>query len=56
MIEPKNCIELVYKGKREHFVTPNVPNRGYSGQTIKVLIPRGLSDTTDGKGDAAAHV
>ena len=45
-IEPENCIQLAYKGKKEHFVTPNVPNRGYPGQTIKVNIPRGSSDTT----------
>ena len=46
-IEPENRIELVYKGKlREHFVTPNVPNQGYPGQTIKVSILRGSSDTT----------
>ena len=41
-IDPKNCIELSYKEKREHFVTPNIPNRGYPGQVIKVSIP----DTT----------
>ena len=52
-IEPENCIELAYKGKREHFVTPNVPNRGYPGQIIKVSIPQGSSDTTMVKGDAA---
>ena len=46
MIEPENCIELAYKGKREYFVMPNVPNQGYPGQTIKVSIPRGSSDTT----------
>ena len=45
-IEPENCIELAYKGKRERFVTPNIPNRGYPGQVIKVSIPRGSSDTT----------
>ena len=45
-VEPDNRIELAYKGKREHFVTPNIPNQGYPGQTIKVLIPRGSSDTT----------
>ena len=45
-IEPTNRIEFAYKGKREHFVTPNVPNCGYPGQSIKVSIPRGSSDTT----------
>ena len=45
-IEPQNRIELAYKGKREHIVTPNVPNVAYPGQTIMVEIPRGSSDTT----------
>ena len=45
-IEPENCNELAYKGKRQHFVTPNVPNRGYPEQTIKVSIPQGSSDTS----------
>ena len=45
-IEPENCIKLAYKGKCEHFVTPNIPNRGYPGQVIKVSIPREFSDTT----------
>ena len=44
--KPDNCIELAYKGKGEHFVTPNVPNQGYPGQTIKVSIPRGSPDIT----------
>ena len=46
MIEPENRIELAYKGKREHFVMPNSPNQGYPGQTIKVSISQGFSDTT----------
>ena len=45
-IEPENRIELAYKGKREHIVTPNVPNIAYPTQTIMVEIHRGSSDTT----------
>ena len=45
-IQPENRIELGYKGKREHIVTPNVPNIAYPTQTIMVEIPRGSSDTT----------
>ena len=45
-IEMENRMELAYKGKREHVVTVNIPNQGYPGQTIKVSIPRGSSDTT----------
>ena len=45
-IETENRIELAYKGNREHFVNPNIPNIGYPGQTIKMSIPRGSSDTT----------
>ena len=45
-IQPDNCIELAYKGNREHIVTPDIPNRGYPTQAIKVLIPQGSSDTT----------
>ena len=44
-IKPENHVELAYKGKCEHFVMPNVPNQGYPGQTIKLSIPRGSSDT-----------
>ena len=45
-IQPENRIELGYKGKREHIVTPNIPNIAYPTQTIMVEIPRGSSDTT----------
>ena len=45
-IEPENRIQLAYKRKREQFVTPNIPNSGYPGQSIKVNIPRGSSDIT----------
>ena len=45
-LEPENRIEFSYKGKREHIVTPNVPNGGYPGQTFMVEIPPGSSDTT----------
>ena len=37
-IDPKKCIELNYKGKRDQFVTPNVSNQDFSGQVIKVSI------------------
>ena len=43
-IEPENRIELAYKGKREHFITPNTPNKAYPGQVVKAVIPRGSSD------------
>ena len=45
-IQPENRIELGYKGKREHIVTPNVLNIAYPTQTIMVENPRGSSDTT----------
>ena len=45
-IQPENRIELGYKGKREHIVTPIVPNIAYPTQTIMIEIPRGSSDTT----------
>ena len=44
--ETENHIGFSYKGKREHIVTPNVPNIGYPGQTIMVEISRVSSDTT----------
>ena len=44
--EPENRIQLVYKRKRKHVVTPNAPNREYLEQVIRVSFPRESSNTT----------
>ena len=41
----ENRIQYAFKGKREHVVTLNTPNIAYPGQTLKIEIPKGSSDT-----------
>ena len=55
-IEPENHIELAFKGKREHIVTLNIPNRGYPWADDQSAYSSRIIRYNDGKRDAAAYV
>ena len=38
-------IQYAFKGKREHVVTLNTPDKASAGQTFKVEIPKGSKDS-----------